>query len=115
MASASKWPSQTATRQSTTLKTVLAPACSHSLRCASSRVCRLKEEKVVYPPQKPPIKKLRHSGLTSHRPSGAVNEAKSPIRNEPLTFTISVPHGNVGKRLAIKPEAQKRTSPPAAL
>ena len=47
----------TAVRQSTTESIMLAPACSSRPSLASSKVCRLKAEKVVNPPHRPTITK----------------------------------------------------------
>src|ERR1044072_3406849 len=85
--------SQTATKQKANEPIVFQVARSHSPSCINSNVCRLKEEKVVYPPQTPIMKNSRYDGLTSQRPSGLVNPAKRPMINEPVTFTTNVPYG----------------------
>jgi len=44
---------------------------------------------------------------TNSLPSGPVRVAKKPMMNEPVTFTISVPHGKVSPmRRAAMPEHQ---------
>src|SRR5438046_8332857 len=49
----------------------------------------------------------------SHLPSGPVSPANNPMINEPLTFTTSVPQGNVSpKAFAIKPERPHRARLP---
>ena len=53
-------PSQTPTRQRTSESTELAPALNHWPFSARFRVCKLKEEKVVYPPQIPNMKNCRN-------------------------------------------------------
>ena len=66
-------------------------------------------------PQTPVAKNSRKAGLTSHRPSGAVSAAKKPSTKQPLTFTSSVPHGNVSPSCrATTPAAQKRAMLPSA-
>src|SRR5215212_2882234 len=54
-------------------------------------------------------------GPRRYRPSGPKNVAKNPITNEPLTFTSSVPHGNVSPRwCASKPDNANRANVPSA-
>src|SRR4029077_18002376 len=93
MESASMWPSQTATRQSTTEPTTLPPTWSHSPSLARLSVWRLNEEKVVKPPRIPVMTNWRVVVPANMRPSGPVSGAKKPIMNEPSTFTNSVPQG----------------------
>src|ERR1051325_5979014 len=108
-------PSQTAIRQSSTEPATLAPACNHSRSCKSLSVCRLNEEKVVYPPQMPIMKNCLPVGPIKRRPPGSVNVAKKPITSEPLTFTNKVPQGNVSpKYRATAPDNQKRAAVPSA-
>src|SRR5579871_2374888 len=59
MLAASTWPAQTATRHATTEPTTLPPARSHSPSFIRLSVCRLNDEKVVYPPQKPTMTNCR--------------------------------------------------------
>src|SRR5262245_66540117 len=53
------WPSQTASRHSTTEPAILNEACTHSPSLTRLSVCRLNEENVVYPPQRPTITNCR--------------------------------------------------------
>src|SRR2546429_2177276 len=95
IAAAIKCPAHTPARHSATDSTELAAALNHSPSWASVSVCKLKEEKVVYPPQIPSMKNCRKVGAASQRPSGPVTVANSPMTNEPLTLTKSVPQGKV--------------------
>lgn len=106
-------PSQTPTRHSTSDSTELAPALNHWPSSARLSVCKLKEENVVYPPQIPSIKNCRNEAGASHRPSGPVAVANSPMTNEPVTFTERVPHGNVSPtRVAMNADAHHRARLP---
>jgi len=106
IAEARRLPSQTPSRHSTSERTELAPALNHSPSSARFRVCKLKEENVVYPPQIPSMKNCRNVAGASHRPSGPVAVANSPMTNEPETLMQSVPQGKVSPiLLAMKPEA----------
>src|SRR6476620_488818 len=62
-AAAQRWPAQTAQRHKTTERMTFAAARNQSPSIDRLSVCRLKEEKVVYPPQTPAMKASRHSGL----------------------------------------------------
>jgi hypothetical protein len=62
------------------------------------RVCRLKEEKVVKPPQRPSMMNCRVSEPTKSRPSGAVRVATKPMTKEPRRFTRMVPQGKVSPK-----------------
>jgi hypothetical protein len=91
-------PSQTAIMHSRNDRPTFAPARTISPSRIRLRVWRLKEENVVYPPQRPSVRNWRVSVLTNTRPSRPVTVAKKPIRSEPITLTMSVPHGNVSPK-----------------
>src|SRR5437899_3880242 len=62
----------------------------------------------------PNMKNWRNEAGASHRPSGPVIVAKSPITKQPETFTTSVPQGNVWPTLlAMKPETHHRAKVPS--
>src|SRR6185437_2460554 len=69
------------------------------------RVCKLKDEKVVYPPQMPLIRKARMCGGAKSRPSVPVTLKKIPMSSDPVILTRRVPQGKVSPN-------QKLTSPP---
>src|SRR4051812_8546785 len=59
------------------------------------------------------MKNCRNVAGASHRPSGPVTVANKPIIKEPVTFTISVPHGKVSPNLfATIPDAPQRARLP---
>src|SRR5271165_4098872 len=61
------------------------------------------------------MKKFRVFECTSHFPSGPVSELNKPMTNEPVMFTMSVPHGNVPPiRSAMNKENQNRATLPSA-
>src|ERR1043166_878908 len=61
----------------------------------------------------PSMKNCRIVAGASHLPSGPVTVAKTPMMNEPVTFTSSVPHGNVSPTLfATNPDAPQRARLP---
>jgi hypothetical protein len=70
-------------------------ALNHCPSCSKSIVWRLNEENVVNPPRMPMVTNARANGETSRGPSGPVSSVKKPITKEPITFTASVPQGNV--------------------
>src|ERR1700730_6327225 len=86
------WPTQAATSERTTTNRRYKPASEMSPRSNRIKVSRLIAEKVVKPPQIPPMTNCRPAGPTSMRPSGAVRAANSPITNEPSTLTKPVAH-----------------------
>src|SRR6266446_5948321 len=60
------------------------------------------------------MKNCRNVAGASHRPSGPVRVANTPIMREPVTFTNRVPHGKVSPNLlAIKPEKPHRARLPS--
>jgi hypothetical protein len=59
------------------------------------------------------MKNCRNEAGAIHRPSGPVAVANSPMMNEPVTFTQSVPQGKVSPNLlAMRPEAPHRAKLP---
>ena len=72
-------PSQTQNRQIATDTSTFAPAKRNFPSRMKLSVCKLKLEKVVYPPQIPTIRKARTSVETSQPLSRAVSVAKRPI------------------------------------
>lgn len=80
---------------SASVPAMFSDACSHCRSCINRSVSRLNVEYVVNPPHKPAITKTRASVPTSTRPSGPLNVAKNPSSADPVTFTNSVPHGNI--------------------
>ena len=91
----SNQPAQVQRRQIATEATMLAPAFGQSFCWMSSRVCKLKVEKVVKPPQKPVIKK---SAVGDLRWSIPQNPAAMPMASEPSTLAARVPKGKVSNR-----------------
>ena len=87
-------PGGTASKQRTTERATLAKAPSHSSPRASSSVCKLNEENVVNPPQKPTITKVRRPGLAGSGPSNMVSVPKKEMMKLPATLIRMVPQGN---------------------
>ena len=81
------------------------PARDHSPLRSNNSVCRLSEEKVVKPPQRPTVTKMRQLGVTGSRPPEVVSMKKKPMTKDPVTFTKSVPRG---ERLAQPPRQAER-------
>jgi len=111
------WPSQTASRESTSESMAFAPALNHWRPSARVRVRRLKEENVVHPAQTSIVKNGRQEAGANTRPSDPVSVANSPMMKQPLTLTSRVPQGNVyPEREATSPELAKAgdTPQPAA-
>src|ERR1700730_199836 len=116
IAIASAWPAHTAIRHNTTDATIYALPRNHAPSWNSDRVCRLKAENVVYPPQRPVITNNLASSDTSRRPSGPVSAKNNPITNDPRILMNSVPHGKVAPNHAVaKSVHQCRATPPRAL
>jgi hypothetical protein len=63
------------------------------------------------------MKNARTDAGAKKRPSGLVLALKNPMAKEPVTLMTSVPSGKVEPNLveAIRPESQKRETPPIAL
>src|SRR5262245_32782767 len=87
-------PSQTAPRQSTTEPPTFNTAGPRAPLRARFSVSKLKDENVVKPPSTPTSKNARASAPNKSRPPDATSAASSPIVNEPVTLTNSVPYGN---------------------
>ena len=60
---------------------------------ARSNVCRLNDENVVKPPQRPTSSARRQPSVSGACPLGSVNVPRKVMANEPDTFTASVPRG----------------------
>jgi len=98
MAEAAMWPIQTAMRHNATDPAMFPPAASHSSSRIRFKVCKLKDENVVNPPQRPAMTNWRVVAETKRRPSVAVKVAKKPMTKEPRMLTRSVPHGKVSPK-----------------
>src|SRR5438093_9612986 len=108
-------PSHTAARQQADDSPVLRDAFNQSPSRTKSSVCKLNDEKVVYPPHTPIMKNWRNRGDTRITPSGSVNAARNPITNEPVIFTTRVPTGKDSPaRSATNPDIQNRAPVPSA-
>ena len=83
-----------------------------------SSVCKLNDEKVVNPPQKPTITNSRQGSGQGYRPCARVSVPKNPITNDPSTLTISVPQGKCFPKGSAASEIKYRAivpkAPPAA-
>ena len=88
-------PAQTATRHSAFERTIFPTARPTSPSFRRLRFCKLKEENVVYPPQKPVMTNWRGVVPKNMRPSGPMVVAANPMTKEPTTLTSSVPQGKV--------------------
>ena len=74
---------------------MLRPALVQSFFWMSSRVCKLKVEKVVKPPQNPVMRK---SAVGDLRWSISQKPAAMPMANEPSAFAARVPKGKDSNR-----------------
>src|ERR1700722_6379720 len=88
-------PRTTQPKESPVEKTILDKAANHLPSAIKRKVCRLKEENVVNPPQTPTTSNCVNAmerllfDMCTRRPE------KMPTRMEPTTFTKRVPKGKV--------------------
>src|SRR5271154_3133548 len=73
---ARRWPAATAVRHNTIDKAIFARALPHAPERTRSKVWRLKEEKVVNPPQIPIMTKIRRFSETGYFPLCRVSVPK---------------------------------------
>ena len=80
------------------------------------KVSRLIVEKVVRPPQKPAMTKLRPTRSIIRRPSGRVSVAKNMMIQEPTTLTKAVAKSSLSPSAeTIRKPDRKRASEPIAV
>ena len=94
---------------------MLVTAALHCPFCICSRVCQLKVENVVNPPQKPTASRLRKAAAVplSAGPRRAMSQ---PSRSEPATLTARVAHGKrAGSDSATMARATEPAAPPSAI
>lgn len=109
-------PEYTANKLNITDKVTLEPALKYSPLCNKVRVSKLKDEKVVYPPQIPTMINFCILGdITTGFPVNT-KAATNPITKDPITLTIMVPQGkSLPKKLLAIIVHQYLTIPPRAL